>query len=252
MREAEWSGLLAYLTLANIGLVLFNALPAFPLDGGRVLRALLALRLDYRRATETAARLGQALALGLGLLGFLSLNFFLIVIAVFVWFGAEAERQQVAVTGVLDQLTVGEAMSHQPVVLTPEDPLGRAVELTLSTAQADFPVVSPDGRVLGLLTADDLLRGVRDQPAATVGAVMRRDVVQAAVSERLVDVQQRAAAGGVRALLVVESDRLAGMLTIADIGEAFRLFSIRPELLETARLASEAPQPQQSLGPASG
>ena len=251
MREAKWSGLLAYLTLANIALVLFNLIPAFPLDGGRVLRALLAIRQDYRRATETAARIGQAVALGFGLLGFLALDFFLIVIAVFVWFGAEAERQQVSNKGTLDNLTVGQAMSRNPAVLVPEDPLERAVELTLSTAQADFPVVSSDGRVVGLLSADDLLRGVRDQPSATVGVAMRRDVLQAAASEQLVDVQQRAAVAGARTLVVIEDDRLAGFLTIADIGEAFRLFAIRPELL-AAPLTNEAPQPQQSLGPASG
>src|SRR5918999_1389957 len=109
MRDTEWSGLLAYLTLANVGLVLFNAIPAFPLDGGRVLRALLALRLDYRRATRIAVAVGQGLALLLGLLGFASGDYFLIAIALFVWFGASAEGHHVAVEDVLGGATVGQA-----------------------------------------------------------------------------------------------------------------------------------------------
>ena len=96
MQESRWADLLPYLTVANIGLVLFNAIPAFPLDGGRVFRALLALRTDYRRATRIAVALGQGLAVLFGLAGFASGDVVLIVIAFVVWFGAMAEGEQVA------------------------------------------------------------------------------------------------------------------------------------------------------------
>src|ERR687898_2679447 len=125
MRDAEWSGLLAYLTLANIALVLFNAIPAFPLDGGRVLRALLALRTDYRRATRIAVSVGQALAFVLGLVGFASGDFFLIVIAIFVWFGASAEWQQVAIDDVIGGATGGQAGNPRPPGLGAPHPPGR-------------------------------------------------------------------------------------------------------------------------------
>jgi stage IV sporulation protein FB len=231
MRDAEWSGLLAYLTLANIGLVLFNAIPAFPLDGGRVLRALLALRLDYVRATAIAAAIGQGLAFLLGLVGFLSGNYFLILIAIFVWFGASQEGEQVALRRMLGGATVGQAMIRQPEVLAATDPLARAVELTLSTAQADFPVVDANSRVVGLLTLDDLLRGLRDQPEATVGEVMRRQFPVARPEESVSAAQGQLAEGGVRALPVVRSDgQLAGLLTAADIGEALRLLMARPQV----------------------
>ena len=240
MRDAEWSGLLAYLTLANIGLVLFNAIPAFPLDGGRVLRALLALRIDYRRATRIAVSVGQGLALLFGLAGFATGDFFLIVIAIFVWFGASAEGQHVAVDDVLGGATVGQAMIRQPQVLAATDPLGRAVELTLGTAQADFPVVDPGGRVVGLLTLDDLLRGLRDRPAASVGEVMRRQFPVARSEESVAAAQGQLGEAGVRALPVVRPDgRLAGLLTAADIGEAFRLLTARPRVAS----ASVAPRP---------
>ena len=235
MRAAEWSGLLAYLTLANIGLVLFNAIPAFPLDGGRVLRALLALRIDYRRATRIAFSAGQGVALLFGLAGFATVDIFLIVIAIFVWFGASAEGQQVAVDNVLGGATVGQAMIRQPQVLAATDPLSRAVELTLSTAQADFPVVDSGNRVVGLLTLDDLLRGLRDQSMATVGAAMRREFPVTRSEELVTVAQEQLGEGRVRALPVVLSDgRLAGLLTATDIGEALRLLTARPRLASTS------------------
>ena len=230
MGRANWGALLPYLTVANIGLVLFNAIPAFPLDGGRVLRALLALRLDYARATAIAVAIGQGLALLLGLVGFLGGNYFLIVIAIFIWFGASQEGEQVALRRMLGGATVGQAMSQRPQVLSATDPLGRAVELTLSTTQADFPVVDAGGRVVGLLTLDDLLRGLRDQPAATVGEAMRRQFPVARPEESVAAAQGQLDEGRVRALPVVQSDgRLAGLLTAADIGEALRLLPVRPQ-----------------------
>jgi Zn-dependent protease/CBS domain-containing protein len=228
MGTAEWGALLPYLTAANIGLVLFNAIPAFPLDGGRVLRALLALRLDYARATAIAVAIGQGLALFLGLVGFASGNYVLILIAIFVWFGASQEGEQVALRRMLGGTTVGQAMSQRPQVLATADPLGHAVELTLSTTQADFPVVDPGGRVVGLLTLDDLLRGLRDRPEATVGEAMRRQFPVARPEESVAVAQGQLDEGGVRALPVVRSDgRLAGLLTAADIGEALRLLAAR-------------------------
>ena len=231
LRAAEWRALLPYLTAANVWLVLFNAVPAFPMDGGRVLRALLALRLDYARATAIAAAVGQGLALLFGLAGFALGNFFLILIATFVWFGASQEGEQVALRRVLGGATVGQAMIQRPQVLAATDPLAHAVELTLGTAQADFPVVDSAGRVVGLLTLDDLLLGLRDRPTATVGEVMRREFPVARPEESVAAAQGQLGEARVRALPVVRSDgRLAGLLTAADICEAFRLLAARPQV----------------------
>jgi stage IV sporulation protein FB len=232
MRSAEWDGLLPYLTLANVYLVAFNVIPAFPMDGGRILRAVLALRMEYARATAIAVAIGQALAFVFGLAGFATGSFFLILIAIFVWFGASAEGQQVAIRGVLGGATVDQVMIRQPQALSPTDSLGRAVGLTLSTAQSDFPVVDGGERVVGLLTMDDLLRGLQESPGSSVGAVMHREFPTARPEETIVDVQARLADSGVRALPIVAPDgRLAGFLTAGDIGEAFRILSIRPQLV---------------------
>jgi Zn-dependent protease len=232
MRDAEWDGLLSYLTLANIYLVVFNAIPAFPMDGGRILRAFLALRMDYRRATGIAVSVGQALAFAFGLLGFATGDFFLIVIAIFVWFGASAEGQQVAVTSVLGGATVDQVMTRQPQVLYPTDSLSRAVGLTLSTSQSDFPVVDGNGRVTGLLTMDDLLRGLQATPGSPVGTVMHREFPTATPEDTIVSVQARLGESGVRALPILGPDgSLVGFLTVGDISEAFRILSVRPQMI---------------------
>lgn len=232
MREAKWDGLLSYLTLANIYLVVFNAIPAFPMDGGRILRALLALRMDYRRATGIAVSVGQALAFGFGLLGFVTADFFLIVIAVFVWMGASAEGHQVNVTSVFGEATVDQVMTRQPQVLYPTDSLSRAVGLTLSTSQSDFPVLDGNGRVTGLLTMDRLLRGLHEAPGSPVGAAMHREFPTAVPGDTIVSVQTRLAESGIRAIPILASDgSLAGLLTLNDIGEAFRILSVRPQMI---------------------
>jgi CBS-domain-containing membrane protein len=108
----------------------------------------------------------------------------------------------------------------------------RAVQLTMSTSQADFPVVDGYGLLVGLLTANDLLTAVRDRPIARVESIMRRDVPKLSGDESLADAQQRLIESNLRALPVVDDQgRLAGLLTLADVGEAYRLPAVRPELM---------------------
>lgn len=229
--KANWQGMLAYLTMANLGLGLFNLIPAFPMDGGRVLRSLLSMAMDHTRATALAVSIGQGLALLLGLLGFLGGNYFLVLIAIFIWMGAGAEGKQVEVKSVLREIRVGQAMTHQPQTLLPDDPLGRAVELTLSTAQADFPVIR-DGQLVGLLTQGDLLQGLQ-APGETppVSQVMRTQYLTARPDDPLFQAQQAMAGARVSALPVVdETGRLVGSLSITDVSEAYRLLSASPNL----------------------
>jgi CBS domain-containing protein len=163
-----------------------------------------------------------------GLAGFATGNFFLILIAIFVWMGASQEGQAVAVRTVLGRSRVGDAMIRTPQVLRPTDTLNRAVQLTLNTSQSDFPVVTGDDRVIGVITADDLVRAVMERPGAPISEVMRVDVPTLSADEPLMDAQQRFMEGRVRAVPVVDLDgRLTGLLTIADISEAYRLLSAR-------------------------
>src|SRR5881409_63834 len=174
--NVEGGGLVAQLLTINIMLVLFNLLPAFPMDGGRVLRALLATRLSYARATQVAATVGQGFAFVFGFLGLLW-NPFLIFIALFVYIGASQEAALAQMKDVARRFPVSSAMVREFRTLAEDASLQEAVDALLATSQHDFPVVDDAGTVAGLLTRQDLIAALRkNDPAIRVGDVMRRDI----------------------------------------------------------------------------
>jgi Zn-dependent protease/CBS domain-containing protein len=217
-REALLPSLLA----ANVMLVVFNLLPAFPMDGGRVLRALLAMRMDRVRATRVAARVGQVLALGLGLLGLVGGNPFLVLVAVFVWFGAGSEAGAVEVDARLGKQAAGRAMITDFRTLAPDDPLSHAVDLTLAGSQKDFPVVEGD-RLAGVATQAAILRGLRDiGPQGLVEQVMA-PAQTADVGAPLVELLQRVRASDTRLVCITRAGRLAGIVDLDNISEFLRI-----------------------------
>lgn len=225
----------SYLFISNLFLGIFNLIPAFPMDGGRVLRALLATQIDYPRATMISVSIGQALAWLLGLWGFLSGGFFLILIAFFIYLGAGQERQSVQLRSVLGRLRVEQAYSRQARTLSPESTLRDAVELTLSTFQADFPVCEGE-RLVGLLTYTRLVEALnRHGPDTSVSDVMLTDVTPVAPGEEMFAVQQRLAENNLDALPVAEADHFLGLITSRDISEIYRLVSTQPDLIPVTK-----------------
>ncbi|UCF18565.1 MAG: site-2 protease family protein [Gemmatimonadota bacterium] len=210
--------ILERLLIVNVILVVFNMIPAFPMDGGRVLRALLALRLDYTRATQVAAGLGQAIALLFGFLGLFA-NPLLLFIAFFVWIGAAQESSMAQMRSSLGGIPVSHAMLTDFRSLSPRDPLARAIELILAGSQQDFPVVE-EGRIVGVLTRGDLLSAVaRSGQSAIVADVMRRDIQVVDALEMLETAFNRLQRGDCRTLPVMQEGRLVGLLTSENIGE---------------------------------
>ena len=138
------------LLVVNVFLVLFNLLPAFPMDGGRVLRSLLAMRLEYARATRIAARIGQGMAALFGFAGLFG-NPMLLLIALFVWIGAGQEAAAVEMKSSFSGVRVREAMLTDFQTLSPTETVAEAARLLLAGSQQDFPVVE-NGRVVGVLT----------------------------------------------------------------------------------------------------
>ena len=208
---------LAKVMYVNLSIGAFNLLPAFPMDGGRVLRALLAMRMDYVRATQIAATAGQIVAALLGLLGLFG-NWFLLFIALFVFSAAQQEALLVQTRAVLRGVPVTDAMLRHFSTLQEAEPLSRAVELLLGSEQEDFPVLR-DGGVIGVLTRKDLLRALagndRDQPVA---AVMTQTSAVADASEMLDAAFRRMQESGCTSLPVVRQGALVGMLTLEHIG----------------------------------
>ena len=213
------------LMMVNVILVVFNMLPAFPMDGGRVLRALLATRLEYAHATQIAASIGQAMALVFACLGFFT-NPFLMFIAFFVWIGAAQEAHLTTMKAALGGIPVKRAMMTDFRTLRPGDSLQRAIELILATPQQDFPVVE-DSRVLGILPSRDLMVALQQRgPDALVGDVMRQDFLSLEANEMLDTALARIhAAECCLTAPVIHRDALVGLLTAENVSEFLLIVS---------------------------
>ena len=211
----------ARLLVVNVWLVAFNLIPAFPMDGGRVLRALLVMKNgDYARSTETAARVGRIFALIFGILGlFVVGNPFLVFIALFVWLGAAGEASAVQTSATLEGVPIHRLMITDVRTLSPTDPLSRPVDIILDGFQQDFPVVA-NGTVQGMLTRAGLLKALAERgPTARVGDVMNRDFLQANPNEPAEDVLARLKSCGCHSIPVLRDGQLLGVLTMDNVGE---------------------------------
>ncbi len=227
------------LMLVNIFLVLFNLLPAFPMDGGRVLRSLLAMHLPYARATNSAAATGKGMAVVFGFVG-LFVNPMLLLIALFVWIGATQEASAVEMRSSFEGLRVREAMLTDFRTLSPQNPLATATRLLLAGSQQDFPVVE-NSRTVGLLLHTDLFRALQERSdAVTVGSVMVTDYDMVSPDEALEAALARVHPEKSRTLPVISDGVLVGLLTAENVGE---LFMIRAALGHRRPRTTPPPSP---------
>jgi Zn-dependent protease len=206
------------LMVLNLILVAFNLLPAFPMDGGRVLRALLAMRLGRRRATAIAANVGQGMAILFGIFGFFY-NPFLIFIGIFVYLGAQAEAGMVEMQSALAGWRVRDAMMTQFRTLAAQDTLGKAVEALLAGSQQDFPVIEND-QPIGILRRNDLVKALsegRRNAAVTEG--MCRDCETVDEEAPLKGVVEAMHARQCATMPVVTGGRIVGLLTLENVSE---------------------------------
>ncbi len=210
----------------NVVLFLFNILPAFPMDGGRLLRAGLAMRTDYVRATALAAAVGKTFALLFAIFGlFVVGNPFLVLIALFVWFGAAAEASAAQFKGVASDVPVARAMVSEIQTLSPDERIAAAVEHVRSGFQHDFPVVH-DHAVTGVLTRELLLDALaHGRENELVGDVMQRSFASTSPDESLEQAMARLQNCHCRTLPVLRGRELVGLLTADRISEFLMLES---------------------------
>ena len=227
--ESTSASLVDRLAEVNIFLALFNLIPAFPMDGGRVLRALLATRFGYVRATEIAAAIGQGVAFLFGFIGLFG-NPLLLFIAVFVYLAASAEAHIVAIRAISRGVPISAAMMTQFATLTPDEHIDAAVETLLRTSQGEFPVVDGAGRPVGVLGRNDLIRALKERgPNAKVGEAMTAQLPTVGHRLCLDDafrVLQEKSAPAVG--IVDASDRLIGLVTSETVGEMLMLHRAMP------------------------
>jgi stage IV sporulation protein FB len=218
--ENPGHSMLGRLFWVNVTLVLFNLIPAFPMDGGRVLRALLGYRMGHRRATEVAARIGQGVALLLGFWGLVGGGPLLVFVALFVWLGAGAESHAVQLREVSRGMIAADAMITRFETLPVTARIADAVELLLRTEQTEFPVVDGSGRLRGILGRSEMIRALQQAgPDSPVLEAMTREVAtiphRAPLERALEAMQQASAPVGV----VDSAGRLVGLLTQENLGE---------------------------------
>ncbi len=220
--EAGFLGTMAWI---NVLLVGFNMLPAFPMDGGRVLRALLATRIPYARATEIAANIGQGMAIFFGLIGLVGFNPILLFIALFVYIGAQQEARQAMMKSLTQGISVGQAMMTRFRVLSPEDTLDVAIKELLAGAEQDFPVAA-DGEILGILTRKQLLKTLTEKGKdVRIGDAIERNCLPIEDSVMLDQAFEQMQSSQCATVPVIRKGQLVGLLTLENVGELMMVSS---------------------------
>ncbi len=231
----------AYVAYANLAVAIFNLLPALPLDGGRILRSLLALRMPRLRATLVSARVSRAIAIALGLLGFVTLNFFLMLIAFFVYVAVSAEAQGVALAEALGGVAARDLMTREVRTVAPETRIADLLHKMLHERFLSYPVVDGEGKVLGMVTLHHL-RGA--DPQARAADVMTRKVAALrpdATASDSFDALGRSEAG--RAVVLDEAGRLVGLISKTDLVRALQVRLVEAEMAPAAAASGRGPHP---------
>ena len=215
--------LLHWLLVANLSLVLFNLIPAFPMDGGRMLRAVMAMFLGFRQATRVATGVGQVLAEGLGVWGLMQGPIMLALVALFVFLGAGQERAAEEARTLLSSLVLGDAYNKHALTLAPADRVDRVVDYLLTSYQPDFAVLHGD-HLLGVVTKERVLRSMATgEGNGYVTSIMDREVPRFPPHLSLAEVQERMEQAAVSVAAVFENDRFLGLVNLDDLREALQI-----------------------------
>lgn len=231
MMTPSLDGLLVYLAVTNFALGIFNLLPAFPMDGGRVLRSLLALAMPYVRATRIAVMVGRVIAIGMAFMG-LGGNIMLLLIAFFVYVGGRGELEAVESRYVLKDIRARQALNREARQVFTSEPIDKAVDLIMTTYQADFPVFDLGSNFVGVLTRPRLVGFLRAQGReGRIVDVMipAQEIPVVAPDTTLADVWDRMMEAGSRVVAVKEQGRFLGLITLDDISELIQVMGAAKE-----------------------
>jgi len=202
----------------NLILGIFNLLPAFPMDGGRVLRALLAMRIEYLQATHIAVSVGQMFAIFFFFYG-LFYNFWLAMIGIFIYMGAEGEEHETILRRSLRRIPVGQAIITSFSRLSPDDSLREAMNIACHSLQMDFPVMR-DGELIGLLSRDRFVKAMRDHsPDTRISEIMSTDFPTISDTEPLEEAYSRLTEARGSFVPVMHGRTLLGFINLEQIGK---------------------------------
>lgn len=210
----------------NAVLAIFNLIPAFPLDGGRVLRGMLAASTNFVRATKMAAEIGKLIAVFMGILGFF-VNPWLILIALFIYIGANEEEKMVVVESLLDKVKVAEIMTPNPLTVSADWKVKDVIELMLKHKHLGYPVVK-DGKLLGIVTLKDLMNSDENE---TIENVMTKNLITISPQHTAFDAFKLISGNKIGRILVVEDGKLVGIISRTDLMRVLEVL----EVLESGR-----------------
>lgn len=231
MMTPSIDGLLVYLAVTNLALGLFNLLPAFPMDGGRVLRALLAMAMPYVRATRIAVTVGRGMAILFAFLGITG-NIMLLLIAFFIYIGGRGELEAVESRYVLKDFRARQALNPGAQALFTSEPVDRVVDLIMTTYQTDFPVFDLANNLVGVVTRPRLVRYLRERGrVGRIADVMTpaQKLPRVSPDASLADVWDCMMENQTRVVVVEERGRFLGLITLEDISELIQVMGAMKE-----------------------
>jgi len=227
MNLATWPHVIAYLYWLNILLAVFNLLPAFPMDGGRILRALLARVMTLQKATRIAVGFGYLFIFLFVAWGIMVGNIWLLIIAFFVYISATQEASHVEITETLKRLKVRDILPDGYLSVEPDTKLSKVLEMVFHSHQEDFPVME-SGLLAGIVTRADIISAIHQFGVdKTVGDIMTRNFPAAGPSDSLTKIHKLMEESGLRAIPIMEAGKLLGLITMEDLGKIYALMSAR-------------------------
>ncbi|MHB8162918.1 MAG: CBS domain-containing protein [Methanoregula sp.] len=216
-QQGVWIFVFGYLGMLNILLCAFNLIPAFPMDGGRVLRAWMATRMPLHRATKIAADIGKGFAIVFGIFGLVTFSPFLILIALFIYIGANAESVAVKYSHLLQNVTIGDMMSTPVTTVPPTMPLSTVIGMMYSSKHLGFPVVERDTLVGMITLADVNSTSSIDRDAMQVRDIMTRDLITLPPEAPVIDALRIMSSNNIGRIPVVVNGKILGIVTRTDI-----------------------------------
>ncbi|MBZ2165836.1 CBS domain-containing protein [Methanobacterium spitsbergense] len=213
--SAILSGALYYFTVVNLLLGLFNLLPAFPMDGGRILRAFLAERMDFIKATKLAATIGKQFAIIMAVIG-VFFNFLLILVAIFVYLGAEGEYRSVVVSTLLGDEKVKDIMTSDVHTLNPDNSVQETLKIMFREKHMGYPITE-DGKLIGIITFHDVSKIPENNRDMLIKEIMSTEMIISDPNENLVETIGKLNRNNIGRLPVIENGELVGIISKTDI-----------------------------------
>jgi Zn-dependent protease/CBS domain-containing protein len=218
--STDISGFLYYFFIVNLILGLFNLLPAFPMDGGRILRAFLAERMSFVKATKLAATIGKQFAIIMAVLGFFT-NFLLIIVAIFVYMGADAEYNSVLISSMLENVKVKDIMTMNVHTVGPKNSVQETLRVMFREKHMGYPVIE-EGKLVGIVTFHDLSKIPENERDMMIENLMTRKLILSSPDEEAVETLEKINRNRIGRIPVVSNGKLVGIVSKTDITDTLQ------------------------------